>query len=99
MSGNAKNRKRSGAGIAGRWFYVTFLPTLITVLISCFSIRYIVSQNFYAQAEQAVDFRIRSTVSMLPSASLSRRDRYDGLVGLVEDFSEKDFLRRARWGF
>ncbi len=90
MSSNAKNRKRSGAGIAGRWFYVTFLPTLITVLISCFSIRYIVSQNYYAQAEQAVDFRIRSTVSMLPSASLSRRDRYDGLVGLVEDFSEKD---------
>ncbi len=90
MRKNGSKRKRSGVGIAGRWFYVTFLPTLLTVLVSCFSIRYLVQQNYLAQAEQAVDFRIRSTVSMLPSASLSRRDRYDGLVELVEDFSEKD---------
>lgn len=89
MSGKSKNKKHSGS-IAQRWLYVTFIPTLITILISCFAMYYITRQNYYSLAEQAIDFRIRSTVSLLPAASLSRRDRYDGIVELVEDFSEKD---------
>ena len=85
-----KNRKFHHGSIAGRWIYVTFLPTLLTVLVSCFAMRYITKQNYYFMAEQAIDFRIRSTISLLPSQSISKRDRYDGMVGLVEDFSEKD---------
>jgi len=85
-----KNRRYHPGSIAERWIYVTFIPTLLTVLVSCFAMRYITKQNYYSMAEQAIDFRIRSTISLLPSQSISRRDRYDGIVGLVEDFSEKD---------
>ena len=84
------NRRYHPGSIAERWIYVTFIPTLLTVLVSCFAMRYITKQNYYSMAEQAIDFRIRSTISLLPSQSISKRDRYDGIVGLVEDFSEKD---------
>ncbi len=85
-----KNRRYHPGSIAERWIYVTFIPTLLTVLVACFAMRFITKQNYYSMAEQAIDFRIRSTISLLPSQSISKRDRYDGIVGLVEDFSEKD---------
>ena len=47
-------------------------------------------QNYYNLAEQALEYRLRSMVDMLPSTSLSKRDRYNAVVRLVEDFSEKD---------
>ena len=87
---NGKGKKYHPGSIAERWIYVTFLPTLLTVLVSCFAMRYITQQNYYSMAEQALDFRIRSTISLLPSQSISKRDRYNGMVSLVEDFSEKD---------
>ena len=91
MSRNgAQNRRYHPGSIAERWIYVTFIPTLLTVLVSCFAMRYITKLNYYSMAEQAIDFRIRSTISLLPSQSISKRDRYDGIVGLVEDFAEKD---------
>ena len=90
MSDEKSIKKQHGSTIAQRWLYVTFFPTLVTVFVACFAMFYVTRQNYYSLAEQAIDFRIRSTVSLLPSSSLSRKDRYNGIVGLVEDFSEKD---------
>jgi len=77
-------------GIAEKWFYVTLLPTLATVLIACFFIFFVSRQNYYFSAEQAIGFRIRSVQDALPETALSQQERYRSLVSLVEEFTEKN---------
>ncbi|MBQ4094483.1 MAG: hypothetical protein IJC61_05500 [Oscillospiraceae bacterium] len=77
-------------GIAEKWFYVTLLPTLATVLIACFFIFFVSRQNYYFSAEQAIGFRIRSVQDAFPETALSQQERYRSLVSLVEEFTEKN---------
>ena len=77
-------------GIAEKWFYVTLLPTLATVLLACFATFFISRQNYYLSAEQAIAFRIRLVEDALPQDALSQQERYRSLVSQVEEFAEKE---------
>ena len=77
-------------GIAEKWFCVTLLPTLATVLLACFAIFFISRQNYYLSAEQAIAFRIRLVEDALPQDALSQQERYRSLVSQVEEFAEKE---------
>ena len=85
-----KKGNRIKGGIAERWVYVTLIPTLIAFVLAFISIYFTSRQNYYYSAEQAIGFRIGSTVQKLPSQSLTSREKYASMVELVESFSERD---------
>ncbi len=73
-----------------RWIYVTLIPTVITVVVACFAVFFVFRRTYYYSAEQAIQYRISSVVSSIPSTGVSYSERYRSMVDLVENFSEKD---------
>ncbi|MDO4566221.1 MAG: HAMP domain-containing sensor histidine kinase, partial [Oscillospiraceae bacterium] len=82
--------KLSGSGITKRWIVVSLLLTIVILVVASAAILLSTRQSYYSLARQAIDFRIRSTISQLPSSSLTAADRAAALRGLVEDFGEKE---------
>ncbi len=85
-----KKGKRFRGGIAQRWVTVTLIPTLIAFALAFVTIYFTSRNNYYYSAEQAIGFRINTTLQNLPPQTLPAREKYLSLVELVESFSERD---------
>ena len=83
-------KKLIPGGVTERWIYVTLIPTIVTVVIACIAVFFVFRRTYYFSAEQAIQFRMSSTISSLPSSGLTYTERYRNMVDLVENFSEKD---------
>ena len=83
-------KKLIPGGVTERWVYVTLIPTVITVVVACIAVFFVFRRTYYFSAEQAMKFRIATTVESIPSTGKSYIERYMNMVELVENFSEKD---------
>ena len=83
-------KKLIPGGITERWVYVTLIPTIVTVVVSCIAVFFVFRRTYYYSAEQSIQFRMSSTVSSIPSSDATYSERYMNMVDVVENFSEKD---------
>ena len=83
-------KKLIPGGITERWVYVTLIPTIVTVVISCIAVFLIFRRTYYYSAEQSIQYRMSSTVSSIPASGSTYTERYMNMVDVVENFSEKD---------
>lgn len=81
-------------GITSRWFIGSLLWMIVILIIAELAVIYILRDNYYNSARQALEYRLRSTVSSLPAQGQSTpNERHKAAVGLIENFEEKDKFR------
>ena len=79
-----------GSGITRRWVLVGLLLTIVILLVGSCAVLLSLRQSYYSLAQQALEFRITSTLRLMPSRTQSSAERVAALRSLVEDFDEKD---------
>jgi len=84
------DKKIIPGGVTERWIYVTLIPTVVTVFLACVAVFFVFRRTYYFSAEQAIQFRISSTMHSLPSTGLTYTERYSSMVDMVQNYSEKD---------
>lgn len=80
--------KKKGSGITRRWIYIGVLSVVLILIIASVAIVLSLRSSYYSSAQQAIEWRVRSTLRYIPSGN--SQDRIASLHGLVEDFSEKE---------
>lgn len=89
----AKQRKKNRAygSITHRWITSSLLTIILILIVASVAILLSLRSNYYANARQALEYRVRSAMRQLPSSStMTNQERISKLRGMVEDFSEKD---------
>ena len=79
-----------GSGITRRWVVVGLLVTIVILIVGSCAVLLSLRQSYYSLVRQALEFRVTSTMKMMPSRSQVMADRVSTLRSLVEDFDEKD---------
>ena len=87
-----KTKRKKGRGITQRWIATSLLSTIVILAVAAVTIFFSLRSSYYANARQALDYRLRSTMRSVPTASsgMSEQEKIAKLRGLVQDFSEKD---------
>ena len=88
----AQRRKKSKTyGITRRWVTTSLLSTIMILVVASVAILFSLRSNYYANARQALEYRVRSTMRQIPSSStMTNQERVAKMRSMVEDFSEKD---------
>lgn len=78
-----------GSGITRRWVFVSLLITIAILVVGSAAVLLSMRQSYYSLARQAIEFRISTTMRLMPSTNLTTAERVSAVRSLVEDFDEK----------
>ncbi|MEG2083306.1 MAG: hypothetical protein RRY38_01765, partial [Oscillospiraceae bacterium] len=81
-----------GSGITRRWVAVSLLTTIVILISASVAVMLALRQNYYSLVRQALEYRISSTMKLLPSSNMPTPERVSAVRCLVEDFDEKNKL-------
>ncbi len=65
------------------------LMTIVILVIASVAIIFSLRQSYYSSARQALEYRVRSTMSKVPTTMMMPAERISAIRSLVEDFDEK----------
>ncbi|MEG0833229.1 MAG: ATP-binding protein [Oscillospiraceae bacterium] len=88
MAHGEKAEKKQG--ITRRWIIVSLLTTIVILAVSSLAIYFSTRQSYYNSARQAISYRIKTSISEIPTATVTPEEKVSAVLGLVSNFNEKD---------